>query len=59
MLHQQAPTVKFKTSLDGAEVEGQIVDIQQALSYCVDSNTFMYDTLYGNVIFKTATSDGI
>ena len=59
MLQQQDPTSKIKTSVDGVEVEGTVVDVQLALSYSVDSNPFMYDLFYGEVLLSTPVSDGI
>jgi len=44
-------TLRFKTELDGRELEGQAVDIIKAFDYSLENNACMLDILRGTPVF--------
>ena len=50
---------KFKTDMDGIEVEGTIVDILTAIKYAVETNASAYDTWHSVSILETEVSNKI
>ena len=59
LLQTQPDQRKIDTKIDDIEVEGTVIDLHTALKYAIDTNPFIYDTLYGLVIFEDKVSDGV
>lgn len=53
MLQRAPPTRKIKTELDGVEVEGTCICLQQALKWALETNPAIYDALYSQTLFET------
>ena len=53
MLQRAPATCRIKTDLDGVEVEGSCVCLQQALRWALDTNPAIYDALYSVVLYET------